>query len=66
MADLVSFVGDALDDTGDRSDVLGLVEQLFSHGTGATRQRSVAEASGSLEAVVKDLRERTVGGLSSD
>jgi carboxylate-amine ligase len=59
MADLIGFVGDALDETGDREAVARLTEALFSHGTGATRQRSVAEATGSLEAVVRDLRERT-------
>lgn len=64
MSDLVLFVGDALDDVGDRADVLALINQLFTHGTGATRQRKVAEVSGTLEAVVKDLRERTAAGLS--
>jgi len=59
LADLMGFVGDALDETGDRAEVDRLTERLFAHGTGATRQRSMAEAAGSLEAVVKDLRERT-------
>jgi carboxylate-amine ligase len=58
-AAFVDFVADALDQTGDRDEVSELVERLFSHGTGATRQRSVAESAGSLDAVVKDLRERT-------
>jgi carboxylate-amine ligase len=60
---LLEHVGPALDEAGDREEVLRLVERLFAHGTGATRQRSVAEASGSLEAVVSDLRDRTAASV---
>lgn len=56
---LIEYVGDALDETRDREQVVDLVERLFATGTGATRQRSVVEATGSLEAVVHDLRDRT-------
>lgn len=56
---LVRFVGDALDAAGDRDEVVGLVERLLARGTGATRQRAVFEATGSLDSVVQDLTART-------
>jgi carboxylate-amine ligase len=59
VAALVGHTADALDETGDRAEVDALLERLFARGTGATRQRAVAEASGSLKAVVDDLRKRT-------
>jgi carboxylate-amine ligase len=59
VAALVDHTADALDETGDRAEVEDLLERLFARGTGATRQRAVAEAAGSLKAVVDDLRERT-------
>ncbi|MBA2717342.1 MAG: hypothetical protein H0U51_09880, partial [Propionibacteriales bacterium] len=34
-------------------------ERLLAQGAGASRQRAVAEATGDLQAVVTDLRERT-------
>jgi carboxylate-amine ligase len=56
---LVRHVAGALDDSGDRADVDCLLADLSARGTGSARQRSVFEATGSLEAVVDDLRERT-------
>jgi carboxylate-amine ligase len=49
----------ALEDAGDLQRVRDLFEQLASRGSGAARQRAVAEASGSLVAVVDDVRDRT-------
>jgi carboxylate-amine ligase len=63
MRALLEYVGPALDDYGDRDEVSALIERLFSRGTGATQQRSVAESTGSLESVVADLRERTAAGV---
>jgi len=59
VGDLLAFVGDALEESGDRDLVDALVEHLFARGTGATRQRSAYEATGSLVEVVHDLIERT-------
>ena len=57
---LVEYVGDSLDDAGDREFVLDAFEHLLARGNGASRQRSVYEATGGdLQAVVKDLSERT-------
>jgi glutamate---cysteine ligase / carboxylate-amine ligase len=59
VAALIDFAGTSLDEAGDRGLVHDLFERLVSRGAGAARQRSVYEATGSLEAVVADLRERT-------
>lgn len=48
----------ALGATGDTDFVVDRFERLVARGTGSARQRAVAEATGSLEAVVADLRER--------
>lgn len=57
---LVAFVGESLDETDDREFVLDAFEHVLARGNGASRQRSVYEATGGdLQAVVKDLRERT-------
>lgn len=56
---LVRHTGDALEEAGDLERVQALFEQLVSRGSGAARQRAVAESQGSLEAVVDDLAERT-------
>ncbi len=62
---LVEHVGESLDEAGDREFVLEAVEHLLSRGNGASRQRSVFEATGGdLQAVVKDLRERTAASWS--
>jgi len=62
---LVAHVGEALDDAGDREFVLDAFEHLLSRGNGASRQRSVYEATGGdLQAVVKDLSERTAASWS--
>jgi carboxylate-amine ligase len=61
----VAHVGAALDDAGDREFVLDAFEHLLSRGNGASRQRSVYEAAGGdLQAVVKDLSERTAASWS--
>jgi glutamate---cysteine ligase / carboxylate-amine ligase len=62
---LVAHTREALDDSGDTGDVLALVERLLARGTGATRQRAVAEAHGGLAAVVEDLRKRTEAAAST-
>ncbi|MGI5131598.1 carboxylate-amine ligase [Pseudonocardia sp. CA-107938] len=52
---LVDHVGDALDEAGDRDTVTTLLDGLLRRGTGAARQRAVAERSGGdLRAVVLD------------
>ena len=56
---LVQLARPALDEAGDRQRVDDLVEELFSRGTGATRQRRVFEKEGDLESVVRDLVART-------
>jgi carboxylate-amine ligase len=62
---LVEYVGSSLDEAGDRQFVLDAFEHLLSRGNGASRQRSVYEATGGdLRAVVKDLRERTAASVS--
>ncbi len=62
---MVDHVGEALDDVGDREFVLDAFEHLLSRGNGASRQRSVYEATGGdLQAVVKDLSERTAASWS--
>jgi glutamate---cysteine ligase / carboxylate-amine ligase len=62
---LVAYVGSSLDEAGDRDFVLDAFEHLLSRGNGASRQRSVYEATGGdLRAVVNDLRERTAASVS--
>jgi carboxylate-amine ligase len=56
---LLAHVREAVDEAGE-TDALGeLIDQVLSRGTGATRQRGVFDASGSIRAVVEDLRVRT-------
>ena len=50
---------DALRDAGDWEATTDAFERLMARGTGAARQRSAFEASGSLDGVVRDLIERT-------
>jgi glutamate---cysteine ligase / carboxylate-amine ligase len=59
FASLVGYTADALDEAGDTELVTDLFERLLARGAGASRQRAVAEATGDLEAVVADLRNRT-------
>jgi len=56
---LVEHARPALEDAGDLALVTGSLERLIARGTGATRQRSVFEATGDLGAVVSDLARRT-------
>jgi carboxylate-amine ligase len=56
---LVEHIADALDEAGQRSTLLDLVDQLVDAGGGAARQRRVYERTGRLGAVVADLAERT-------
>jgi glutamate---cysteine ligase / carboxylate-amine ligase len=51
-------VREATDDAGDTEQLAECAERLFARGSGASRQRAVAEAGGSLEAVVDDLVDR--------
>ena len=59
---LVEETGDALDEAGDREEVLALLERLLSRGSGAARQRAVLAAEGTYAAVVADLARRTALG----
>lgn len=64
---LVDYVGGSLDEAGDREFVLEAFEHLLSRGNGASRQRSVYEATrGDLRAVVKDLSERTAASCRNE
>jgi carboxylate-amine ligase len=56
---LRSHVEPALRKTGDWEWTAGAFDRLMSQGTGAARQRSAYEASGSLEGVMADLVRRT-------
>ncbi|HJR39848.1 MAG TPA: glutamate--cysteine ligase [Nocardioidaceae bacterium] len=56
---LITQIGPALDDAGDRPMVEAAFEHLLARGNGASRQRAVFEAHGDLAAVVADLRRRT-------
>jgi carboxylate-amine ligase len=49
----------ALEEAGDLDRVTASFERVLARGTGATRQRSVFEATGDLAAVVADLADRT-------
>jgi glutamate---cysteine ligase / carboxylate-amine ligase len=49
----------ALEESGDAALVVDLFERLLARGAGAARQRRVHEATGSLDAVVHDLADRT-------
>ncbi|MEP6666422.1 MAG: glutamate--cysteine ligase [Nocardioidaceae bacterium] len=61
----ITFAEDALHAAGDVDLVRDHFERLMARGTGAARQRTVAEAKGGLEAVVDDLRERFQASLQS-
>lgn len=54
----IAHCADALHAAGDHDIVTHSLEGLLARGTGASRQRSVAERAGSVDAVVVDLRER--------
>lgn len=58
---LLGFVGDALDEAGDRDRVTDGVAAILTDGTGAERQRAVFARSGSLAAVMLDAVEATAG-----
>lgn len=55
---LVDWTEPVLTDAGDH-DLVDLVERLIARGNGAIQQRRTFEATGTLEAVVNDVRERT-------
>lgn len=56
---LLEHCAEALEEAGDTEFVRAQFESLLSSGGGATRQRSRYAATGSLQAVVADLAERT-------
>lgn len=56
---LMAHAADALAEAGDSDLVTERLERLLARGAGATRQRAIAEAHGSLTAVVDDLAVRT-------
>jgi carboxylate-amine ligase len=59
---LVEHVGPALDDAGEGATVQDLLAAVLARGTGARRQREVAERAGDLCAVVADAAHRTAEG----
>jgi glutamate---cysteine ligase / carboxylate-amine ligase len=61
----VRHVRPALEEAGDLDRVTESFARLSARGTGATRQRSVFEATGDLRAVVADLAERTEASWSA-
>ncbi len=58
IEETVESVRDALDEYDDTERVADLLERLIARGSGASRQRAVAEATGNLEDVVRDLDRR--------
>jgi len=58
VQDTVDHVSEALDSAGDRDRVMDGFERLLARGSGAARQRAVAESGGGLDAVMSDLRVR--------
>jgi len=58
---LVDHAAAALCDSGDEALVGKGVQRIFSHGTGAARQRAVLARTGRLEEVVADLVRTTAG-----
>jgi glutamate---cysteine ligase / carboxylate-amine ligase len=67
MKSLVRYLADALDETGDGPYVTHGIDRLVAEGTGAERQRAVANKYGGLSAVVEDLLRRTgQDGRSAD
>jgi carboxylate-amine ligase len=56
---LLGYTRDAMSEAGDTDELTDAFERLLARGTGAGRQRAVAEATGDLRAVVHDLIERT-------
>jgi carboxylate-amine ligase len=59
---LVELVTPALDEHGDLDTITRLLERLRAHGTGAARQRAVADRHGSVAAVLPYLADLTRGG----
>ena len=59
--ELVEHVGPALRATGDERLVVDGIERVFTHGTGARRQRAVMARTGRLAEVVADLVRATSG-----
>lgn len=60
---LLDFVGPALQEQGDWEEVSRLLGQLLEHGNGATRQRAIYRATGSLQAVVDFVVAQTAVGI---
>ncbi|MFE9723936.1 glutamate--cysteine ligase [Streptomyces sp. NPDC005794] len=58
---LLSHVGDALEDSGDRASVDRALRAVLTRGTGARTQRELLAASGSLRTVVAECAARTRG-----
>ena len=52
---------ESLEESGDRAEVVDLLDRMLARGPGAARQRAVFAAEGTLEAVVADLARRTAG-----
>jgi glutamate---cysteine ligase / carboxylate-amine ligase len=59
MRSLVRYVADALEEAGDGPYVTQGINRLIAGGSGADRQRAVANTYGRLSAVVEDLLRRT-------
>jgi carboxylate-amine ligase len=56
---LLDHVRPALTETGDKAEVEKTVRHILRNGTGARRQRSVMDSTGSLRRVVLDAAQRT-------
>jgi carboxylate-amine ligase len=63
LGELLDHVRPALHDAGDVELVESHLERLLARGSSATQQRRTWESSGSLEAVVDDLVERTAASV---
>ncbi|PSB13793.1 hypothetical protein C7B76_18635 [filamentous cyanobacterium CCP2] len=60
---MLDWLRPVLEGHGEWEAVSGLVNEILKHGTGAARQRSVYQQTGSLEAVVDLIVEETANGL---
>ena len=60
LQQLVALVAEPLEEAGDTELVERVLAAVTTRGTGATRQREALAASGTMAAVVADVRERTL------
>ena len=62
IVELLEFIDDVVDDLGSRP-AINSVHKILKHGTGADRQLSVFEKTGSLQKVVDYITDQTLEGV---